>query len=84
MGKSKRRGRLWPDGSVGWNIILYIKWLQVDSWSGHIPGLQGQSLVRVHTRGNQSMFLSNINVSLSLSLSLSPPFLSKMNKYVFR
>ena len=34
------------------------------SWSGHIPRLQVQSLVRAYTRGNQSMFLS-----LSLPLS---------------
>ena len=63
-------------------IIALARWLgglkapytpkhcRFDSQSGHIPRLQVQSLVRVHTRGNQSMFLSHINVFLSPFLSL--------------
>ena len=47
-----------------------------DSPSGHIPRLQVRSLVRVHTGGNRSMFLS-----LFLSVSHSPylPSLKSMN-----
>ena len=37
--------------------------------SGHMPGLQAWSPVRVHVRGNRSMFLSHNDVSLPLFLS---------------
>ena len=38
------------------------------SRSGHVPGVQVQSLVWVPTEGNHSMFLSHVDVSLSFSL----------------
>ena len=43
---------LWSRGSVGWRVILCTCPL------GHMPGLWVQSPVGVHTRNNQSMFLS--------------------------
>ena len=36
-----------------------------NSWSGHVPGLQVQPLVRVYMRENRSMFLSLSNSLLS-------------------
>ena len=51
----------------------------LDSWSGHIPRLGVQSLVRVHMRGNGLMFLSHITVFLSPSFLFSP--LSKINNH---
>ena len=50
-----------------------------DPWSGHIARLQAESPVKVHTRGNQSMFISNIDVNVPLSLHFS---LSKINKHI--
>ena len=38
--------------------------------AGQIPNLQVRSLVREHTKDNQSMFFSHINISPSLSPSL--------------
>ena len=65
-----------PDrcGSVGWASSCKAKDLLLDPQSGHLPGLWVQSPVRVHTRSNQSMFLSHIDVSLP---PLLPPSLSK-------
>ena len=40
----------------------------LDSQSGHIHRLWDQSLVGVHTEGNQSMFLSHIDLSLTSSV----------------
>ena len=42
-------------------------------WLGYLSGLQVQSLVRAHTDGNQSMFLSHMDVSLPFSLPSSLP-----------
>ena len=58
-----------PDwcGSVGQSRSHKLKGHWFDSWSWHMPGLWVQSLVGVHMKGNQWMFLSRINVSL-------PPF----------
>ena len=51
-----------------WSV--WLSWLakgrRFDSWLGHMPQLQVRSLVGVHIRGNQLMFLS-----LSSSLLLS-------------
>ena len=67
--------RAWgPDlcGSVAWALSHKAKGHWFDSMLGHMPGWQVQSLVRVHTRSNQLMFLSHINVSLPFSLPLLP------------
>ena len=47
-----------------------LKGCWFNSWPGHMPRLQVWSLVEIHTKGNQSMFLLHIDISLSL---LSPP-----------
>ena len=62
-----------PDlcGPVGWASSYKAKGHGFKPWSGDMPGMQIQSPVRVHTRGNESMCLSHIDVSLPLSL-LSP------------
>ena len=44
-----------------------------DSQSGHMPRSWVQTPIRVHTRGDQLLFLSHIDVSLPLSLSLPSP-----------
>ena len=64
-----------PDwwGSVGQASSRKAKGLQFDSQSGHMPGLWVWALVRVHTKGSQSMFLS---------LSFSLPSLLSKNKYI--
>ena len=62
-------------GSAGWALSRKAKDCLLDSWSGHVPGLQVQSPVTVHTKSSQSMFLSHTDVSLPLSPSL--PLLSK-------
>ena len=49
-----------------------------ESWSGHMPRLRVLSQVRVHARGNPSMFLSHM---MLLSLSLPSP-VSKVNGHV--
>ena len=61
----------WCD-SVGWASSHKVKGRWLDSQAGHTPRLQVQFLVRAHTRGNQSMFLS-------LSFSFHSP-LSKTNE----
>ena len=48
----------WPDGSVGWSIILYTKELLL------------RSPVEAHTEGNQSLFLS-LSLPFPLPLFLS-------------
>ena len=59
-----------PQGSVGAQFRA-PKGCQFSSWSGHMPGLQVQSLLEAHMRGNLSCF-SHIDVSLSpTSLPLS-------------
>ena len=53
------------------------------SWLEHCPVNQkvaGSVPSQAHTRGNQSMFLSNIDVSLPLSFSL-PSLYSKISKH---
>ena len=60
-----------------WPWLVWLSFIGVSSpkpksrrfnfQSGHMPRLWVQSLVRVHSRGNQLIFLSHINVSLSLS-----------------
>ena len=69
-----RKQRFSPDqyGSVGWASSHKVKGRWLDSQAGHTPRLQVQFLVRAHTRGNQSMFLS-------LSFSFHSP-LSKTNE----
>ena len=54
-----RKNLLRPDwyGSVGWMSSSKVKGHRFDSQSGHMPGLQVQSMVRVHTGSNPSMFL---------------------------
>ena len=65
---------LWLCGSVGASSHK-PKGCKFNSWSGHMPRLWVLSLVRVHLRGNQSVFPSHIDVSLS-----PPPFLSLYNQ----
>ena len=58
---------------LSWSVVSTPKGCRFDSQSGHIPRLQVQSPVGVHTGGNLLMFLSHIDVSLSHRfLSLSP------------
>ena len=61
-------------GTVGWASSCEPKSPWFDSWSGHMPGLQVQSLVRACVEGNRWVFLS-------LSFSLPSP-LSKIKKYI--
>ena len=53
--EEKLRITLSPDqrGSVGWASFHKVKGHWSDSWSGHVPGLQVQSLDGVPARGNQ-------------------------------
>ena len=59
-----------PDwwGSVGSVPPHKVKGRQLDSWSGHVPGLWVQFPVGMNIYGSQSMSLSHIDVSLSLFL----------------
>ena len=58
-------------GWLGWSLGPYTKRLQVDSWSRYIPRLRVQALVRAHTGGNLSVFLSHWCFSLkSINISL--------------
>ena len=57
-----------------------LKGLGFDSWSGNIPGLQFQSLVRVPTRRQPVDW--SLPLSLSLSLPHFPPCLKKQRKSV--
>ena len=68
-----RKYLIYPDrcGSVGWVLSCKAEGHRLDSRSGHMPGWQVWSPVRVCVRGNQSIFFSHTDVSLSLSL-LSP------------
>ena len=71
--------KLWvhPDhcGSGGWASSCKSEGHWFDSWSGHVTGLWGPSLVRECVRGNWSMFLSHIDVSLPpFLLPFFPPF----------
>ena len=59
--------------------VLKSKRSPFDPQSGHTPRLQVWSLVKMHTRGNQSMFLPSVFLSLSLSLP-SPLFHKQTNK----
>ena len=54
-----KSGSVSPDrcGSVGWVSSYKVKGRQFDSCSGHMPGLQVQSLVRAHRSSNQSINL---------------------------
>ena len=51
-------------------LSLTPKGCGFDPQSGYTSRLWVLALVRVHMRGNQSMFHSHIDLSLSLSLSL--------------
>ena len=48
----------------GWKSSYKAKHCWFDSQLSHMPRLWVQSPVGVHTRGNQSMFLSHIDISL--------------------
>ena len=54
-------------GSVGLASHHMAKGYPLDSQLGHVPGLQVQSLVRVHERGTQWMLFSPVP-SFPLSL----------------
>ena len=56
-------------GSVGWVSSLEAKGRQFDSQSEHMPGLQIQSLVGEHMRGNRWMFLPSLSPYLPLFLN---------------
>ena len=65
-----------PDwcGSVGWVSFWKVKGHWFNSWSGHMPGLQVQPPVRVHTRGkllNASLKHWCFSPSLPPSLTIS-------------
>ena len=65
-------------GSVGCVSSCEEKSCWFNSGSGHMPGLQVWSLVRMCSRGNQLIFLS-------LSFSLSPPLSKKwINKFFLK
>ena len=69
---SIKRWRYIPDrcGSVGWTSSCKVKGHWLNSRSGHMPGLQVRSPIRVRTTGNWWVFLSHLDVSPSLSPSL--------------
>ena len=62
-----------PDqcGSVGWVLTHTVTGPQLDSWSGPVPGLQVQSLVRGYTMPRLWVWSPElIDVSLPLVLPL--------------
>ena len=68
-----------PCGSVGWVSFCRPKGCSFDSWSGYMSRLWVWSPVGVHTKGNQSMFLSLLS-RIDVSFFLCSPLSKKKKK----
>ena len=65
----KKRKKSWLVWLSGLGIIPQSERHQFDSQAGHMPGMQVQSLVRTHARGNQLMFPLSPSFPLSLKIN---------------